>query len=134
MQVVKLGVAYFGIVFSIGFVLGVVRVLWLVPRLGERYAELIETPFIIGFSYASARLLLKSVSERISGRDALAMGLVALVLLITLELTVVLGLRGLSIDTYLTARDPIAGAVYVLSLGLFALFPAIITARERRHR
>lgn len=103
MRIVKLGVAYFGIVFSIGFLLGVVRVLWLVPRLGERYAELIETPFMVGFSYA-------------------------------LELTVVLGLRGLSLETYLTARDPIAGAVYVLSLGLFALFPAIITARERGHR
>ena len=36
------GVFYFGLVFGTGFVLGPVRVLWLAPRVGERWAELIE--------------------------------------------------------------------------------------------
>lgn len=39
--------AYFGIVFGAGFVLGSVRVPFLVPRVGARMAELAEMPFML---------------------------------------------------------------------------------------
>lgn len=39
---VRAGLAYCGLVFGAGFVLGAVRVPFVVPRLGERVAELVE--------------------------------------------------------------------------------------------
>jgi len=42
-QVFKAGMLYFILVFAAGFVLGTIRTLWVVPRLGVRTAELIRT-------------------------------------------------------------------------------------------
>jgi len=53
-------------------------------------------------------------------------GLVALILLLFMEFSVVLGLQGLSIREYLAGRDPVAGAVYVVMLIVFALMPWLI--------
>lgn len=78
MRVVRLGGAYLAIVFLVGFVLGTVRVLWLVPRLGERSSELIETPFMIVASDAGARFVLNRTTRTLSNRHALAMELIAL--------------------------------------------------------
>ncbi|MEJ2008058.1 MAG: hypothetical protein P8Z30_07880 [Acidobacteriota bacterium] len=47
MQALKAGALYFALVFGAGFVLGIVRVLWVVPRVGTRTAELMETPFML---------------------------------------------------------------------------------------
>jgi hypothetical protein len=40
MPIVKAGILYFALVFGAGFVLGPIRVFWVVPHLGERTAEL----------------------------------------------------------------------------------------------
>ncbi len=40
MQILKASMLYFGVVFGAGFVLGPIRVLWVVPRLGLKLAEL----------------------------------------------------------------------------------------------
>jgi hypothetical protein len=47
MHILKAGVVYFAVVFGTGFVLGTIRTLWIVPRLGVRAAELLETPFMV---------------------------------------------------------------------------------------
>jgi hypothetical protein len=46
MKILKAGFLYFGIVFGAGFVLGPVRIFWIVARLGTRTAELTETPIM----------------------------------------------------------------------------------------
>ena len=127
--------AYFGLVFGSGFLLGVVRVLLLLPILGERAAELIEAPIMlvaIVFSarFVVGRILAGSALPALPAR--LAIGFAALAALLVVEFTVVLWLRDLSIRQYLAERDPIAGAVYVASLSFFALAPAILGARMDR--
>ena len=124
--------AYFGIVFGMGFVLGPVRVLWLVPRVGERWAELIEAPVMLTVIVLAARWLVRRfpADRRIS---YLWWGLGALALVIAAELTVVLALRGLTLSEYLTTRDPVAGGVYLANLALFAIMPWFLAGRRAEH-
>ena len=44
----------------------------------------------------------------------------------TAELTVVLGLQGLTLQAYVAGRDPVAGTVYAASLVVFALMPLAV--------
>lgn len=132
MRAFRLGIAYFVVVFAIGSGLGVVRVLWLVPALGERRAELIEIPVMVATCYLVARFLLRRIDFALPRSGALAMGAIALALLLTAEFTVVLGLRGLSIAQYFAERDPISGAAYFFSLLIFMLMPWLIVKRAKR--
>lgn len=43
----KAGALHFAVVVGTGFVLGPIRVLWLVPHFGEGAAELIEAPIML---------------------------------------------------------------------------------------
>jgi hypothetical protein len=45
-RILKAAAAYFALVFGTGFVLGTIRVLWVVPQLGLRNAELLEQPIM----------------------------------------------------------------------------------------
>lgn len=131
MSVLRSALAYFGLVFGAGFALGTVRTLWLVPVLGERWAELAETPLMLGVVFLSARFVAGRARER--GRPArLAIGALALALLVLAELGVVLFVRGQSVADYVASRDPMSGSAYVVSLVLFAVAPALLGARSRR--
>jgi hypothetical protein len=46
-RILKAGICYFVIVFVAGFILGPIRILLIVPRLGERAAELMEAPLML---------------------------------------------------------------------------------------
>ncbi len=130
MRTLCAGVLYFLLAFAAGFVLGTIRVPWLVPWIGERAAELLEAPIMLVVIVFAARWTVKrlDISPAISTR--LGMGMIALGLLLAAELSVVLGLRGLTVGEYIAGRDPVAGAVYVLLLGLFAAMPVLV----QRHR
>ena len=47
MQILKAGAVYFALVFGAGFALGTIRTLWVVPTVGTRTAELMETPIML---------------------------------------------------------------------------------------
>jgi hypothetical protein len=115
-------VVYFALVFSAGFVFGIFRVLWVVPQVGDRVAELLEAPLMLAAIIYSARFITRRFPATNAG-SYLASGGIALALLLIVEFTVVLALRGLTIGEYLAERDPIAGGVYVLMLLLFAAMP-----------
>ena len=129
MQILRAGVLYFVLVFGAGFVLGIVRTLWVVPRVGTRTAELMETPVMLVVTVLAARwiVLRLAVPHFLSAR--LGMGAIALGLLLTAEFELVLWLRGISIGTYLATRDPVSGTVYYVMLALFAIMPLLVARR-----
>ena len=129
MSVVRYSLLYFGLVFAAGFVLGVIRLLWLAPILGERNAELAEIPVMLAVITVAARVVVGRMRQPGPGA-CLATGTLALLFMLLVEFTVVLGLRGITLVQYLESRDPVAGGAYALSLLLFMLMPALLAWRQ----
>jgi len=126
MRILKAGVLYFALVFGAGFVLGTIRTLWVVPRLGTRMAELLETPIMLVITIAAARWTIKRLAVPPTVSSRLWMGCIAIGLLLLAEFTVVLWIRGLSIREYLASRDPVAATVYYVMLVVFAIMPLLL--------
>jgi hypothetical protein len=118
-------VAYFGLVFSVGFILGSIRVPLVVPLVGERAAELLEAPLMLVAIFFSARFVTRRF-KALRRVDLLYSGLAALLVLLAVEFSVVLGLQGLTVREYLAGRDPVAGVVYVVMLMIFAAMPWLV--------
>lgn len=133
MRLLKAGALYFALVFAAGFVLGTIRVPWLVPRVGERIAELVEAPIMLVVMVLAARWVARRLVAPRTPARLLAVGSIALGLLLLAELTLVLGFRGLTLAEYVAGRDPVAGTVYAVMLGLFALMPAIVATKGDAH-
>lgn len=127
MQILKAAALYFALVFGAGFVLGPIRILWVVPRLGTRMAELLEAPIMLGVTVLAARWVVHQFSVPSALPVRLAMGSIALCFLLVAEFSLVRWLRGVSIGEYLATRDPVSGTVYYAELGILAVLPAFIS-------
>jgi len=124
----KAGLVYFAIVFGVGFALGTIRVFLVVPRVGVRLAELLEEPIMFVVVLLAARWLvgrfaLKKPCERLGA------GMVGLGFLLTAEYALLWG-QGLALRQDIARRDPIAGAIYLLMLLVFAVMPALVGRRR----
>jgi hypothetical protein len=128
-QVLKAGVLYFALVFGAGFVLGTIRTLWVVPRVGRRMAELTETPIMLAVVIVASRWVVLHLLVPFVPSVRLGMGAIALGLLLLAEFAFVLWVRGLSIRQYFASRDRVSGAVYYAMLGLFAIMPLLVARR-----
>lgn len=124
MRVLKASAIYFISVFAVGFVLGTIRMLLVVPYIGVRWAELIEQPLMLLASYYLARLVVHRFGPFTPTRR-LAIGIIALAFLLAAELSLTLFVQGLTFAQYLASRDAVAGVVYVTSLAAFALMPLL---------
>ena len=126
MRILKAGLLYFALVFGAGFVLGTIRTFWVVPSLGVRKAELLESPIMLLVTIFAARFVVRRCSLPHAVASRLGTGGIALGILIAAELGLALWLRGLSIREYIASRDPVVGAVYLGLLVLFALMPLLV--------
>jgi hypothetical protein len=82
---VRAGLVYFAIVFAAGFALGTLRVLVVVPHIGELPAVLAELPILLGVSWVACGYAIRryDVSAAFEARGA--MGLVAFGVLMAVE-------------------------------------------------
>lgn len=119
------GLKYFAIVFGAGFVLGVSRVLFLVPRIGERWAELAEMPIMASVIFLAAGHILRRFPEIRAPFDSLAAGFLALALMLSAELSLALVVQSQSLAEFLNSRDKVSGSVYLCVLLVFAVMPWI---------
>ena len=123
----KAAVTYFLMVFGTGFLLGPIRIFWLVPKVGIRAAELMEQPIMLGMIVFSASF----INRRFPGskREKLLSGLLALGCMVGAELGVAVLLQGRSVWEAFFNRDPVSGTAYYFSLLLFGLMPWILARR-----
>lgn len=125
----KAGILYFTLVFGAGFVLGPIRVFWVVPRVGVRIAELMEAPFMLAVIIVAARWLVRRLAIPPTTSARLRMGFIALGLLLAAEIAMGYLLWGLSITELITTRDPVSGSVFCALLGMFTVMP-LLAARK----
>lgn len=121
--VLRAALTYFGIVFGVGFLLGSVRVPFLVPRFGERVAELAEMPLMLLAVYLGAGYVVRRFGSSVAARGWLLVGGVALSLLVAAELLLAVVLAGRGAAEYVASRDPVSGSVYLAMLVVFAAMP-----------
>jgi hypothetical protein len=128
-RALKAGAIYFALAFAAGFLLGTLRVLLVAPRVGSRIAELAEMPIMLLVIYLAARWVTRRFAVPYVRAERLAIGLSAPALMLVFEFTLVLRLRGMTIEEYFGAFDPVAGTAFWLAQGLFAAMPLLVTRR-----
>ena len=125
LKTVYAGLLYFILVLGTGFVLGVFRVLFVVSRIGERWAELMEMPLMAAAIFFSAGYILRHFPEINFPRESLIVGFLALALTVGAELGLAAALQSQSLAEYLGSRDKVSGLVYLVMLIVFALMPRL---------
>ena len=134
MRTFKSAVLYFAIVLGTGFVLGSIRVPFLVPRFGERYAELLEMPIMLVVIVMAARHVVRRFNLSSSLSVRLKVGFAALAMSVLAELLLAAALQSVSVAQYIASRDPVSGSVYLGVLLLFALMPSILARAQHNGR
>ena len=122
----RASLVYFVLTFGAGFVLGPLRILFLVPRVGARTAELIEMPVMVGITWLAARWVTQKFSVPPERGPRLSVGVMAGALLLLAEFTLVLRLRGLTLEEYFATRDPVSGTAYYAAVLLLMLMPLLV--------
>ena len=126
-RTIKAGITYFALVFGAGFILGSIRVPFLVPRLGERAAELIEMPFMFVVVLVSARFITRRFALPANVLARLGAGFLALGLLAAAEALLAVALQDRTLGEYIASRDPVSGIVYLAMLALLAVMPLVLS-------
>ena len=124
-RAVTAGAAYFGVAFALGFLMGVVRTLLIVPLTGELAAVALELPLMVGASWIACGWALRRFAVPADLGSRLAMGGAAFALLMGAELLVSVLIAGRSLDAHVALYRT---APVLLGLGgqlAYAAFPLV---------
>ena len=122
---IKAGLLYFAIVFIAGFVLGAVRVLAVIPVLGELKAVALELPVILSVSWLACRKLIVTFSVPPQVAPRIVMGALAFGILMLVEFgfsVLVFGRSGAGYVALLRTAPGLLGLAGQLG---FALMPLL---------
>lgn len=135
MTALKAGLLYFLLAFAAGFALGTIRVLFLVPAIGETAAVLVELPIMLTVSWIACRFVVDRLHVPPVASARAAMGIFAFVLLMIAEMGVAWLLGRRSVSAYLAHYVTLAGALGLVGQLAFAAFPVLqlrFTGRRMR--
>ena len=121
---IRAGVIYALIVFLIGLIFGTVRVLLLIPQVGETVAVSLETPLMLAASWFLCRWCvdLLDVPRRVGARAV--MGVVAFTVLMLAEFGLSALVFGRSEAEFAASYSSVSGAIGLVAQIIFAIFPA----------
>ena len=121
----RAGFVYFGIVFTIGFVLGTIRVIAVVPRIGELFAVLIELPFMLAASWIVCKSIIAHFRVAAEIVDRAMMGASAFAFLLVSEIAISTYVFGNPIDSTFARYQTLHGFVGICGQLAFAAFPVL---------
>lgn len=121
----RAGIFYFAIVFMLGFALGTVRVLLIVPRFGETNAVLLELPVMMAFSWIACARLARRFAVPPGIAERLAMGGIAFALLMLGELGVSVWAFGRTVAEHVASFQTTSARLGLAAQIAFALFPVL---------
>ncbi|WP_339827675.1 hypothetical protein [uncultured Parasphingorhabdus sp.] len=124
-NVLKAGVLYFLGVFALGFILGAIRIFFLVPYSGPVVAVLVELPFILLVSWFFCRFLTRRFTVPAEPYERLIMGLVAFSCLMIGEALVAVFLQQGRMTDFLMTFDLPENRIGLAGQIAFALFPLL---------
>jgi hypothetical protein len=124
-NILKAALGYFAIIIAIGFVLGTLRVMLLVPRIGHVAAVMIELPIILTASWLVCRALVKCWQVPPDSGSRILMGCTAFLLLMAAEFILAAALFGRSPEAFLADLCTAPGALGLAGQIFFGLWPWI---------
>lgn len=122
---IRAGIAYFTAVFAAGFLLGVIRVLYVLAWFGETKAVLLELPIILTIAWLVCRKCISRFKVPPRLPDRLAMGLLALVLTLIAEVGVSMLLGGSTFSEHLDLYRQLPVQFGAVAQLLTAFYPVI---------
>ena len=125
MAVVKAALAYFSTVFAVGFAVGATRVIWLQPRVGEAAAVALEAPLMIVVSWIACAHVVHWARPPATVPARLAMGGMALSLLLTVDALLGWAAFGRSFAEQLASYGRVPGALGLAAQCAFGLLPLV---------
>ncbi len=126
MQIVWAGALYFLVTYAAGFVFGTVRELFVVPRLGQLTATLIETPVMLAVTYFAASWIIGRFADPPAFGERAAIGAIGFALLMAAEILFSGMIRGWSFEAWVGHLKTSDGAISMVLFVLFAIMPLIV--------
>ncbi len=123
MRALRLGLIYFAVIFAVGFGLGTIRTLMLIPVLGELGAVLVELPVILVIAWAVCGQLLRD--RHLTTAEAATMGASAFMLIMLGEAGLSLWLAGRTMAEHLALYAEPAHVIGLAGQLAFAAFPLL---------
>jgi hypothetical protein len=124
------GLTYGALMFGLGFVLGIVRQLFVLPHTGLTVALAIEVPVIVVVSALVARWIVQRRKPLREGFGSIVTGLAGLITLLVAEEILSRILNGRSVFAVWADFPTTASIINLVGLVLFTLMPWIV-ARAR---
>ena len=119
------GLAYFACVFSAGCGLGMIRILFVVPAVGETAAVSLELPFILAWSWFVCGWLLRRIAVPAGTTGRLGMGVTAFAVLMIVELGLPVLVGGRSLGDGFAQYQQVPGLIGLFGQIAFALLPLL---------
>lgn len=127
----RAGMIYFAVAFAAGFALGTIRVLAIVPQVGETIAVLMELPVMLALSWLVCAWLLRRLAVPARPRERIAMGGSAFLLLMAGELGVSVFALGRTVVQHLQTFQTASALLGLAAQIIFATLPLVQMAVRR---
>ena len=130
--IVSISIKYSVLTFLIGFILGTIRVLFLIPRLGETLSVAIELPIILTFSWMVFRHLTKNTINTIKLIELMSIGSISLLLLFAFEILLTILVFQGSLNDFFNKLLTLHGIIGLLGQIAFSLIPTLIFIKDKK--